>query len=244
MKLLKEIGGRIAAAWALITFAVTFLIFFIPTIPAFFISDPKGINYLLKVARVWIRTWLFLIACPLEVKGTENFQEGETYVVACNHNSFLDPPLSSPFIPGPNKTIAKDSFTKVPIFGWYYTRGAVLVNRKNEDSRKKSFSEMKEVLNNGMHMCIYPEGTRNRTDQPLKKFYNGAFTLAVDTGKAVIPSVILNTKKALPFNKPFYFIPKKLEIHFLEPIPVENMTADELKDKVFSIMEAYILKHY
>ena len=40
---------------------------------------------------------------------------------------------------------------------------------------------MKEVLKKGMHMCIYPEGTRNRTNEPLKKFYDGAFKLAVET---------------------------------------------------------------
>lgn len=96
----------------------------------------------------------------------------------------MDVPLSSPFIPGANKTIAKTSFVKVPVFGFYYMKGAVTHDRKSEKSRKESFEKMKQVLKKGMHMCIYPEGTRNRTNEPLKKFYDGAFKLATDTAQA------------------------------------------------------------
>ena len=49
---------------------------------------------------------------------------------------------------------------------------------------------MKKVLDMGLHMCIYPEGTRNKTDQPLKTFHDGAFRLAIDTRKAIIPGMI------------------------------------------------------
>ena len=77
-------------------------------------------------------------------------------------------------------------------------------------SRDHHFEKMKAVLANGMHMSIYPEGTRNRTSEPLKKFHDGAFKLAVDTGHAIIPAIMLNTKKVLPPGKAFYFWPHKL----------------------------------
>ena len=67
----------------------------------------------------------------------------------------LDIPISCPFIPGGNKTIAKKSFVKVPLFGWFYRKGAVLVDRKSEISRRKSFEEMKKVLAMGMHCLLY-----------------------------------------------------------------------------------------
>jgi 1-acyl-sn-glycerol-3-phosphate acyltransferase len=155
----------------------------------------------------------------------------------------LDVPLSSPFIPGPNKTIAKKSFAKIPLFGWFYKRGSVLVDRKNDASRRKSYEYMKKILSKGIHMCIYPEGTRNRTDQPLKKFYDGAFKLSVDTGHAIIPTIILNTKESLPNNKAFYFLPKQLSINFLEPIQSNGLSSEELKDKVFQKMHEYYTKH-
>ena len=190
-----------------------------------------------------MNVWLTLVGCPIRIKGREHFEKGNNYIVVFNHNSLLDIPLSCPYVPGANKTIAKKSFAGIPLFGWYYRKGSVLVDRKSETSRRQSFEEMKEVLHKGMHMCIYPEGTRNRTTEPLKKFYDGAFKLAVETKTAVIPTLIFNTKKALPANKPFYFLPHQLEMHFLEPVPTDNHTAEQLKEKVFAIMKEYYVRH-
>lgn len=189
-----------------------------------------------------MHTWLTMVGCPITIKGKENFKKGETYIVTCNHNSLLDIPLTTPFIPGPNKTIAKKTFTRVPFFGWIYARGSVLVNRKHDESRRKSYDDMKKAIQQGIHMCIYPEGTRNRTNQPLKSFYDGAFKLSVDTKKNIIPAIIFNTKKALPVNRLFYFIPQKLELHFLESISPDGLTHTQLKEKVHQTMSNYILQ--
>jgi 1-acyl-sn-glycerol-3-phosphate acyltransferase len=239
MKILKEIVGRIWALWGMISFVLTFLLIFIPAMITWLLPDPQGQRIFINIARLWMSVWLRLVGCPVTIKGKEHFKKGTSYVVTCNHNSLLDVPLSSPFIPGPNKTIAKTSFAKVPLFGFYYMKGAILVDRNNDKSRRQSFEKMKEVLAKGIHMCIYPEGTRNRTAEPLKKFYDGAFKLAADTNTSVIPTVIFNTKKALPANKPFYFIPHRLHMHFLPPVPVSGMTAEQLKQTVFGIMKDY-----
>ncbi len=241
MKLFKDIFARIWALWAIVIFIMTFLIIFIPAMLTFLIPDPKGTDVFIKIARVWMYVWLRLVGCPLTVKGKENFKKNTAYIVTCNHNSLLDIPLSCPFIPGPNKTIAKTSFTKVPLFGWFYMKGSVLVDRKSEISRRKSFEEMKKVLSLGMHMSIYPEGTRNRTNEPLKKFYDGAFKLAIATNNEIIPAVIFNTKKALPVHRFFYFIPHRLRLDFLPPVPVDGQTAEQLKEKVFEIMKNHYL---
>lgn len=240
MKIFKEIAGRFWASWGLVSFIITFIIAFPPAMIAYLLPEPKGTAYLIQVSRIWMRVWLFLIACPVRILGEEHFKKGKSYIVTCNHNSLLDIPLSSPFIPGANKTIAKVSFTKVPLFGWYYAKGSVLVDRKNEQSRKKSFEKMKQVLNMGMHMCIYPEGTRNRTPHPLKSFYNGAFKLAEETQAEIIPAVIFNTKEAVPLHKTFFFLPKKLELHFLQPVSPKDKTAASIKEEVFEIMKNHI----
>ncbi len=88
-------------------------------------------------------------------------------------------------------------------------------------------------------MCIYPEGTRNRTGQPLKEFHGGAFKLAVSSGNAIIPAVIFNTKKVMPLNKTFFFWPQRLELHFLEAVPSVGLTDRQMKEKVFSVMKDY-----
>jgi 1-acyl-sn-glycerol-3-phosphate acyltransferase len=102
---------------------------------------------------------------------------------------------------------------------------------------------MKAVLKKGMHMCIYPEGTRNRTSEPLKKFYEGAFKLAESTGCSIIPAVILHTKKALPANKSFYFLPHPVEIHFLPAVEAGNLSAEQIKEIVFNKMKDFYVSH-
>lgn len=156
----------------------------------------------------------------------------------CNHRSLMDPPLSTPAIPGPNKTIAKAEMAKIPLFGIMYKAGSVLVNRKSEEGRRQAYLKMREVLEQGLHMCIYPEGTRNKTAEPLQRFHDGAFRLAVESGKPLIPALIFNTGTVLP-RKPFFFWPAKVEMHFLAPIDVEGKTVQELKDEAFAVMKDY-----
>ncbi len=236
MKIAKEILARVWALWGLVSFVTTFLIIFIPSMCCYLIPGKKGQDIFIAISRIWMTFWLHIIGCPVTVTGKEYFALNKAYIVTYNHNALLDVPLSAPCIPAGNKTIAKSSFTKIPLFGWFYRKGSVIVDRKSDASRLKSFDDMKNVLQQGIHMCIYPEGTRNRTKDPLKKFYSGAFKLAVETKTQIMPAVIFNTRKAMPIHKTFYLWPYRLRLHFLEPVDATNISADELKDKVFKIM--------
>ncbi len=235
--MLKNIFARIWAFWGLITFVVTFLLIFLPSMIAYALPNPNGQIYFIKVSRIWMNVWLWLVGCPVTITGRENFKPNTSYVVVFNHNALLDVPLSAPYVPGANKTIAKASFAKVPLFGLFYSKGAILVNRKNENSRRKSYEAMKQVLLTGMHMCIYPEGTRNRTKEPLKQFYDGAFKLAVDAQREIIPCIISGTKKAMPIDKSFYLLPTRLQMDFLQPVSSDDISVTALKEKVFEIMK-------
>ncbi|MEP7165644.1 MAG: lysophospholipid acyltransferase family protein [Ferruginibacter sp.] len=239
MTIIKNIFARIWAFWGLVCFIITFVIIFLPSMAAYLMKDPKGQYYFIKVSKYWMDCWLFLVGCPVKVTGREHFIQSKTYVVVFNHNALLDVPLSAPYVPGPNKTIAKASYARIPLFGWFYSKGSVLVERKNERSRVKSFEAMKKVLAAGMHMCIYPEGTRNRTTEPIKQFYDGAFRLAVAAKKDIMPCVILGTKKAMPINRSFYLLPTRLRMHFLPPVSSENIPVKELKENVFEMMKKY-----
>ena len=245
MNILKGLFYRIWAVWALLFFVITMIVFLVPFfLFCYFQEDPKKTLRFIRYARVWMAVYLLMIACPLTVKGKENFKKGENYIVLCNHNALMDVPVSSPAIPGGNKTIAKIEMARTPLFGYIYKTGSVLVDRSSDASRKESHNKMKKVLSMGLHMCIYPEGTRNKTDQPLKSFHSGAFRLAIDTRKSIIPGIIFNTKKVLPFDKPYQVIPHSLQIHFLTPIPVlEDDTIASLQAKVFEIMTNYYQKN-
>jgi len=103
---------------------------------------------------------------------------------------------------------------------------------------------MQNVLKMGMHMCIYPEGTRNKTQLPLKEFHDGAFRLAMETGTAIIPALIFNTKKVLPADRSFYFWPSKMELHFLPPVCINTGDSCQLiKEKVHHLMSDYYELH-
>lgn len=245
MKVFKEIFGRIWAVWAAVAFIGTMLLFLIPfLIFIYFRKDPEKTAMFTKWSRYWIDTFLFLVASTLTIKGQKNFAPDENYIVLCNHNSFMDVPITTPAIPGANKTIAKVELSRIPLFGLLYKTGSILVDRKSDVSRKESYGKMKDVLHAGMHMCIYPEGTRNKTKLPLKSFHNGAFKLAVDTGKSIIPALIFNTRKVLPANKTFYAMPHSVEIHFLEPVSlIPGESADMLKDRLHKIMSDYYVEH-
>jgi 1-acyl-sn-glycerol-3-phosphate acyltransferase len=241
MNILKSIFYRIWALWALVLFIVTMIIFLVPFfLFSYFKEDPQKTIRFITYSRVWMNIYLFMIGCPLTVRGKENFKDGENYIVVCNHNALIDVPVSSPAIPGGNKTIAKIEMAKIPLFGYLYKTGSVLVDRKNDASRKDSYNKMKAVLAMGLHMCIYPEGTRNKTNHPLKSFHSGAFRLAMETGKSIIPGIILNSRKVLPPDMSYCVIPHPLQIHFLEPVEIlPDDTVPDLQERVFEIMSEY-----
>ncbi len=239
MNVLKEIFARIWALWGLLLFVSTMFIAYLFYIPCHFLKQPAKANWHRHVSRVWIFIYLRLIGCPLKVKGANYFKGLPNCVIVSNHSSLMDVPVTTPFMPRANKTIAKKSFAGIPIFGWIYSFGSVLVDRNNDASRRKSFEDMKLVLDNHLDMVIYPEGTRNRTNEPLKSFYDGAFRLAVDTKKPIIPTLVFNTKKVMPAHKFFYMLPYKLEMHFLPAVESTGCTTKELKEKIFKQMWDY-----
>lgn len=243
--MIKNILGRVIAFWGAIVFIITLLLAVIPIWLTNFIDEPRGTEIFRRISKAWMSLFIFSIGCRLVVRGKENFKKGEQYIVASNHNSYMDVPLTTPFIPGPNKTIAKAELAKLPLFGLIYQRGSILVDRKNERSRRESYTKMKEVLSQGLHVCIYPEGTRNTTGEPLKPFHDGAFKLAIETGKAIIPTLLFNTKKVLPGKtKPFFLWPAKMEMYFLPAEPVRpGDTVTSLKERVFAIMYEFSKQH-
>jgi len=243
MKLVKNIIARTLAIWALLVFASTMFIFLWFYLLCFIFSDPFKTRYHRRVSQMWMGLFLFLSGCSFRVKGKEVFKGMPNAVIVCNHNSLIDVPVSTPFLPRANKTIAKKSFIYVPLFGWIYQFGSVIVDRKNDQSRKTSFENMKRVLDSGLDMLIYPEGTRNKTSEPLKSFYDGAFKLAVDTQKPIIPVVLLNTKNILPAYPMMYFKPGSIQMDILTPISSQGHTVQSLKQLAFDTMAAHYKLH-
>lgn len=243
MKLIKDILARVFALWAILVFGLSLLVIMFPVWIISRQEEPKRTINAFKVFNPWLSFFFIFTGVRRKLIGLNRFKKGENYIVVCNHNCFMDVPLSSSGIPMPNRTIAKAEMAKIPFFGVIYRGGSVLVDRKSEASRKKSYVAMRRVLNYGLAMCIYPEGTRNRSKEPMLRFQDGAFRLAIESKKPIMPAVIIDTLKVMPNNKKFYFWPHPIQMHFLEPISPAGKTVEELKEETYTIMRDYYVTH-
>jgi len=246
MNIFKRIAGHLYFFAGMILFVATMLVVILPAGIALFFSEPRRARIIHPTYKIWMSIFLPLVGCPVRRKGKHHFKKGENYVVVVNHNSLVDIPVSTPWIPGPNKTLAKVEMARIPLFGIIYRAGSILVDRKADASRKESFTRMQETLKLGIHLCLYPEGTRNKSTAPLQPFYDGAFIAAIRAQKPIVPAVIFGTKEILPNKPKLWARPKTIRYHFLEPIPTKGLSMSdrhELKEKVFRIMESYIIQH-
>ncbi|GAA4459483.1 lysophospholipid acyltransferase family protein [Nemorincola caseinilytica] len=246
MKVIRNIAGYVYAVYALLLFVATLLVVFVPVWVIARYSEPTRARLVHRAFRIWMGVYMPLIFCPVSRRGKQHFRKGENYVVVINHNSLMDIPVSSPWIPGPNKTLAKIEMSRIPLFGVIYKAGSILVDRKKESSRRESFGLMDDTLKQGIHLCLYPEGTRNKTEKPIQPFYDGAFVTAIRAQKPVMPGVLFNTGTVLPHDSKGWARPKRLHIHFLEPVPTAGLTLNDvaaLKEKVYTMMETYYITH-
>ena len=213
---MKEILGRIYYVYLALLFAVTMIpVALIVFIQKSILSAEKFPTALHSTFRVWMGIFMPLIFCPVRHYGREKFEKGKNYVVVVNHNSFMDIPVSAPGVPVPSITLAKVEISKVPFFGYIYKQGTILLDRKDRKSRIESFSKMKSVLQSGLSLCLYPEGTRNKSGKLLGKFKDGAFRVAVESQTDIMIGVILGTKKILHPTKKMFAWPHRIEFHFL-----------------------------
>ena len=102
---------------------------------------------------------------------------------------------------------------------------------------------LKEVLKQGISILIFPEGTQNRSAEPLAPFYDGAFRIAIETQQPILPLVILGAGKLMPPKK-IYIEPGKIKIVVKNEISTEGLTYSDLpalKEKVMAVMTEAIL---
>lgn len=245
--MIKDILARIYFVYGMLLFMITM----IPVAVIFFIArnllpEKKSSIVIQKGFQIWMGIYMPLIFCPVKHVNRRYFKKGKNYVVTLNHNTLADVPVSSPGIPGVNRTLAKIEMSRIPIFGYIYKSGSILVARNDATSRKESYGKMIEALNKGYHLCLFPEGTRNKTNEPLARFYDGAFKVAIAAKKPIIPGLIFGTRNILHPVKKFWAWPHRIEIHFLEPIETDQMKSeesDQLKQVVFETMKKYYVQH-
>lgn len=245
--MIRDIIARIYFIYGMLLFAITMLpVAFVLFLFKTFGSDATFSKAVQTSFQIWMGIYMPMIFCPVRHIGRENFRPGKNYVVTLNHNSLADVPVSSPGIPGPNRTLAKVEMASIPVFGYIYRSGSILVTRQDAQSRKDSFPKMIDALNKGLHLCLFPEGTRNKTAEPLARFYDGAFKVAIEAQKPIIPGLIFGTKKILHPTKKLWAWPHKIQFHFLPEIStvgLEVKDTEALKQRVHKLMSEYYADH-
>jgi 1-acyl-sn-glycerol-3-phosphate acyltransferase len=185
------------------------------------------------------------------VKGREHFDPNGAYVICVNHRAIADLFILPASLKGVNyRPLSKVELGSIPVIGYLFRKALVLIDRKDPVSRKKGVETLKELMRTeGVSPLIFPEGTRNRTDMPLKEFYDGAFRIAIECQVPILPTVLLNIDAINPPGSN-WLRPGRLYAHFLPPVPTAGLTLedlDSLRKQVFDLMwaeiEAFIKVH-
>jgi len=186
-----------------------------------------------------IRSGLRFAGIGVRVEGLENIPPGVSCIFMSNHVSNLDPPVLLPAIPGMASVFLKKSLMKIPLLGTAMRMGKyVPVSRgHSREEAEKSVAAAKDALRSGLHIAVFPEGTRS-PDGKLLPFKKGAFFLAAETGAPMIPVVIQGTREMMPKGTLKLTKPGIAVVRFLPAIePADYATREELMMAVRGAME-------
>ena len=186
-----------------------------------------------------IATLFVFFFIRIKIKNKQFIDPEKTYVFVANHVSFLDILLYARSCKNTFRFLSKAELAKVPLMGYVIKNLYITVDRGDKKDRSKSLDKMKESLDEGISVFLAPEGTRNKTEQPLLDFREGSFRLAI---KAQVPLAILtikNSQKLLSPHRPLEMRPGIIYAEWSEPIDTSNMTEEDvvmLKEKARDTM--------
>jgi len=166
------------------------------------ISSEKTYPQFYKVARLWAKVVLFGMGFYYTIKTDEKLKKGESYMLIANHSSMTDIMLmlvvvkDNPFV-----FVGKKELARIPIFGFFYKRVCILVDRSSRKSRYKVFELAQQRLEQGLSICIFPEGgVPNDESVVLDEFKDGAFRLAIEHQIPIVPMSFIDNKKRFSFS--------------------------------------------
>ena len=183
-----------------------------------------------KVGRLWARSILFGMGFYTKIEREATFEKGKSYMLVSNHSSMMDIMLMYHVSPTPFVFVGKAELAKIPLFGFFYKRTSILVDRGNSRSKKEVFGQAQRRLNAGLGICIFPEGgVPSDRNIVLDSFKDGAFRLAIDHQIAIAPMTFYDTKKRFSYDF-FSGSPGKLRVKVHPFIPTKGMTQDDRKE--------------
>jgi 1-acyl-sn-glycerol-3-phosphate acyltransferase len=188
-----------------------------------------NISLLYRVAMWVTNAGVRAAGIKIEISGMENIPSGRSCIFMSNHVSNLDPPVLIPLLPGRSSVLLKKELMNIPILGRAMRMAKfVPVERgSRREAAKVSVEAAAEALRSGLHIIVYPEGTRS-PDGRLSTFKKGPFFLAQETKAPIVPIALSGTQTMM--RKGSYAItPGLARIHVLPVVePSKYETREEL----------------
>lgn len=172
----------------------------------------------------WIGRFLSKVVCVVlgryRAYGTENVPKDGGVILAPNHISYLDPPAVGVGIRRQVHFMAKLELFQIPVLGFLIKSvGAFPVKRGTAD--RAALKRAIELLQQGKVVCLFPEGKRSETGEPLDAEL-GVGMIVLKAKVPVVPVAVIGTTSVLPFDSP---LPRfgKIRMYYGKPISFEHL---------------------
>lgn len=227
MLILRNILILLWRIWFYVMMAVPIIILF----PVLLILSSREQWYpqFFVVARFWAKVVLFGSGFIPKVKSENKVDVHKSYMFIANHTSMADIMLMLYCVKNPFVFVGKKELAKIPLFGFFYKRTCILVDRNSQKSRKEVFDRAQARLKDGTSICIFPEGgVPDDESVILDGFKDGAFRLAIDHQIPILPLTFLDNKKRFSYTF-FSGSPGKMRAFVHEEIPTKGLTQEHKK---------------
>ncbi|MCC6722823.1 MAG: 1-acyl-sn-glycerol-3-phosphate acyltransferase [Bacteroidia bacterium] len=233
------------AVWFLTLFTIVFTILYIPFI--ILLSKPKWYPLAHKLRKIWGYCIVYPSGLFPKVIYEEKPDIKCTYIFCPNHFSYLDIITTTLLIPNYFNFMAKDELTKIMGFKIFFKTLDIPVNRKSIKKSHEAFKQADERIKDGTSILVFPEGGIKNSYPKLSSFKSGAFRLAIENQIPIVPITIIDNWKRMPgggFANGLH--PGKMRMIIHRAIPTLGLKPeqkDELKEKVFGIIETELKKN-
>lgn len=196
----KKIGYTLYRIWFYILATVPIFICF-PFFVLFSLSEKWYPQFFWLGRNLWAKPILYGMGCRPKVYREQELEKGKSYMLVANHTSMLDIMLMLYISKNPFVFVGKKELVKIPIFGFFYKRVCIMVDRDSFRSRTGVYQRAQKRLNQGLSICIFPEGgVPDDENIVLDKFKDGAFKMAIAHTIPVVPMTFYDCKKRFSFT--------------------------------------------
>ncbi|MEW2920708.1 lysophospholipid acyltransferase family protein [Muricauda sp. ANG21] len=199
LHILKSIGQVLYRVWFYLLVAIPILVFF-PILLLLTFSEHTYPQFFWMARNFWARPILYGMGCFPQIKREQRMEKGKSYMLVANHTSMLDIMLMLLVSNNPFVFVGKKELVKIPIFGFFYKRVCIMVDREDVKSRTGVYRRAQRRLDQGLSICIFPEGGVPDEHVVLDAFKDGAFKMAIAHKIPVVPITFYDNKKRFSFS--------------------------------------------